>query len=112
MNIDGELFSQMLDKIISNAVNFSHPDKPILINLIHNLDHATIEIINYGSPLPQNMTDELFNSMVSIPGNRTDAGPHLGLGLFIARLIAEFHGGVISASNLQDQKGVCFSIKI
>ena len=112
MNVDGELFSQMLDKIISNAVNFSHPDKPILINLIHNLDHATIEIINYGSPLPQNMTDELFNSMVSIPGNRTDAGPHLGLGLFIARLIAEFHGGVISASNLQDQKGVCFSIKI
>ena len=82
------------------------------INIIFLNRRCIIEIINYGSSLPQNMTDELFNSMVSIPGNRTDAGPHLGLGLFIARLIAEFHGGVISASNLEDQKGVCFSIKI
>jgi signal transduction histidine kinase len=58
------------------------------------------------------MTDELFNSMVSVRDKRTDAGPHLGLGLFIARLIAEFHGGVISADNLIDTEGVCFSISL
>ena len=50
--------------------------------------------------------------MVSVRDKRTNAGPHLGLGLFIAKLIAEFHGGIISATNLTEDEGVCFSIKI
>ena len=62
--------------------------------------------------LSKNMTDELFNSMVSVRDKRTNVGPHLGLGLFIAKLIAEFHGGIISATNLTEDEGVCFSIKI
>ena len=32
--------------------------------------------------------------------------PHLGLGLYVARLIVEFHGGSISAENLQTADGV------
>jgi len=33
-------------------------------------------------------------------------GPHLGLGLYVARLIAEFHGGSIEARNLPGGEGV------
>jgi two-component system sensor histidine kinase ChvG len=33
-------------------------------------------------------------------------GPHLGLGLYVARLIAEFHGGSIDARNLPAGDGV------
>ena len=51
------------------------------------------------------MTGQLFNSMVSVRDKRTNVGPHLGLGLFIARLIAEFHGGIISAELDSDLKG-------
>ena len=50
--------------------------------------------------------------MGSVRDKRTNVGPHLGLGLFIARLIAEFHGGIISAENLIEDEGVCFSITI
>ena len=110
--INPDLFYQMLDKLIGNAVDFSYPDKTICIKLITTSNKIIIQVINYGPHLSQDMTDELFNSMVSLRDKRTDAGPHLGLGLFIARLIAEFHGGVISADNLIDTEGVCFSISL
>jgi signal transduction histidine kinase len=42
-------------------------------------------------------------------GEGTSAEPHLGLGLYIARLIAEFHGGEIHARNLASDEGVAVS---
>ncbi len=112
LEINPDLFYQMLDKLVGNAVDFSYPGKKIFINLFTRENKITLQVINYGPQLSKNMTDELFNSMVSVRDKRTKAGPHLGLGLFIAKLIAEFHGGIISASNLIEDEGVCFSIKI
>jgi len=48
--------------------------------------------------------------MFSVRGERAretgNAEPHLGLGLYVARLIAEFHGGTITAENLPSGEGV------
>ena len=107
-NIAPDLFVQMLDKLIANAVDFSGADQTIDINLKKAETSWQIEIINYGSGLPEAMTGQLFNSMISIRDNKdkNKKEPHLGLGLYIARLVAEYHEGVISAENLSEQEGV------
>ncbi len=107
-NISADLFTQMLDKLISNAVDFSLPGTPIEIILQENKT-TEISIINYGSVLPAEMKAQLFNSMVSFR-QKKDEQPHLGLGLHIARLIAEFHHAEITANNLPQNKGVIFKI--
>ena len=108
--IDGspELIIQMLDKLIDNAVDFSNTDDEISIKLLRDSDELILSVANPGPSLPDNMRNRLFESMVSV---RTDAsGENLGLGLNIAKLIAEGHGGTIHGENTDD--GVRFLIRL
>ena len=61
--------------------------------------------------LPEKDFDGLFQQLVSYR-SKGDDKPHLGLGLFIARLITEYHRGTISAANLENQSGVSFNVKL
>jgi signal transduction histidine kinase len=56
------------------------------------------------------MAGKLFESMVSMRQGAS-AEPHLGLGLYIVRLIAEFHGGSAEALDREDGSGVVMRVK-
>ena len=103
-----ELAIQMLDKLVDNAVGFSDTDDIIRVSL-HSSDGAwQLAISNPGPPLPERMRSQLFDSMVSV---RTDGNDkHLGLGLYVARLIAVGHGGAIRAENIDG--GVMFVVSL
>jgi len=102
-----ELVIQMLDKLADNAVEFSKTDDEIKVSLDSDLDNVILSIFNQGPSLPDNMRTQLFHSMVSV--RQGDGKRHLGLGLYVARLIAEGHSGAISADNADD--GVIFTVK-
>ena len=103
-----ELLIQMLDKLVDNAVDFSQENDTISIGLKETDNSREISVANPGPPLPERMRTQMFDSMVSMrPGQ--DAR-HLGLGLYIARLIATGHGGRISADNADD--GVILRVRL
>ena len=103
-----ELIIQMLDKLAENAVEFSALGDQIDITLTSDASEVIVTVSNPGPPLPDKMLTQLFDSMISVRDNNRDK--HLGLGLFIARLIAEGHGGSISADNIDG--GVMFQIRL
>jgi len=110
-NIAPDLFVQMLDKMIANAVDFSSEGKAIELKLMVNKINWQIVVLNYGPALPADMEDQLFNSMVSLREDKSDNDPHLGLGLFIVRLIAEYLGAEVKARNLPGDNGVRFIVE-
>jgi signal transduction histidine kinase len=71
---------------------------------------ATLPVSNRGPRLPEAMAGKLFESMVSVR-NGSGTGPHLGLGLYIVRLVAEFHGGAAEALDREDGSGVVIKVR-
>jgi K+-sensing histidine kinase KdpD len=105
-----ELFAQMLDKIIANAVEFSQENSCIKLQLVNSDKGYVLSIINQGSLLPDDMQHQLLDSMVSVRKQKNSDQPHLGLGLYIAKIIAQFHRGDIRIDNLKDKSGVVVTL--
>ncbi len=105
-----EHIAQLMDKLIANAVEFSFDERPVKVTCHSMRDHAIVKVINEGPYLPEEMKGRLFDSMISVRPQEKQRQPHLGMGLHIARLIAEFHGGQIRADNLSDAEGVAITV--
>ena len=114
LTVDGspDLAAQMLDKLVENAVDFSPASEAIRVDLAERHGQALLEVQNKGPLLPEEMRGRLFASMVSIRGEGAGGVPHLGLGLYVARLIAEFHGGAIQAENTAVADGVTIRVTL
>jgi len=106
-----ELLAQMLDKLAANAVEFS-TGGAIDVALARDDATARLTVANAGPPLPAGMEDRLFESMVSVREGGAGSAPHLGLGLYIVRLIAQFHGGTATAENRADPPGVAVIVRL
>lgn len=107
-----DLAAQMLDKLIDNAVGFSPPDAPVAVSLETSSAQALLSVSNAGPTLPAELKGRLFDAMVSSRPGTSSGTPHLGLGLYVTRLIAEFHGGAVEAADLPDGSGACFRVRL
>lgn len=106
-----DLIAQMLDKLVDNAVSFSAPDTTISIRLEAAGEKLVISVANKGPTLPDAMRTSLFDSLVSVR-EREDHKGHLGLGLYVVALIAEFHRGTVDARDLPNGNGVVFVVTL
>lgn len=110
-----EYIAQLMDKLVANAIEFSLPATPIEVKLHAKGRIAMLSVYNQGPALPENMSEQIFESMVSVRPQPNQDKPHLGLGLYIARLVTAFHQGSIEAKNIQQNgqhQGVMISIKL
>ena len=105
-----DAIAQMLDKLVQNAVDFSQLGSPVTISLGESSRQIRIQVENKGITLTPEIASGLFSSMVSSRHKGIENGNHLGLGLYIVRLIAEFHNGGVTAQNLPDGTGVRFEV--
>ncbi len=101
---------QLLDKIVDNATDFHRVNSPIKVQLDRGRDFLSITVANRGPLLPTEVQDSLFDSMVSHRGQHSQL--HFGLGLYVVRMIAEYHGGSVQANNLSDGSGVAFVVQL
>ena len=68
-----------------------------------------LSVANNGPPIPAAVLGRLFESLFEHRQGHDDK-PHFGLGLYIVRLIAEFHRGRALAANWPGADGVAFTV--
>ena len=106
-----ELIVQALDKLMANAASFCPKGGKITLRLAPATTNWELSVSNEGPPLPGELQDRLFDPMVSLRQGESDS-VHLGLGLHIVRLIAEFLRGTARAENLPNNAGVCVALQL
>jgi two-component system, OmpR family, sensor histidine kinase ChvG len=113
MEIDGapDLIVQLLDKLIDNAVDFSSADATITVRLRREAAAVVLEVDNPGPPLAPEARGRLFESLWQSRSG-SDSRPHFGLGLYIVRLIAEYHRGGVAAGDLPGGEGARFGVRL
>ena len=104
-----DMIGQALDKLISNAVDFHIPGTPVHIDCEVHANEVELTVSNQGPAMPEGV--DVFQSMFSGRAGRQET-PHLGLGLYLVRLICEFHRGDVEAIALDSPQGVAVRMRL
>tara|TARA_E500000178_G_C16817412_1_gene659856 strand:- start:273 stop:884 length:612 start_codon:yes stop_codon:yes gene_type:complete len=92
-------FEQMLDKLLDNARDFTPAGGLITVGIRDHINAVSVWVENTGSSLQVHNSVDAFQMF---SGTRNDStGSHLGLGLYVVRLIAESMGGQVSIGNTE-----------
>jgi len=110
---DGPRLQQLLTNLANNAAQYGAQGKPIVIDLVGEEQRVLLKVRNQGAVIPKDVLSTLFTSLVQLPEEEGNERPRssLGLGLFIAKQIAESHGGDIDVVS-NEESGTVFTVEV
>jgi len=103
---DPRRLRQALESLLWNAIKFTPPGGSVTVRLERRESRARIEVRDTGVGIPRESLPAVLG------GFREAGGPHSGLGLAIARQIAEAHEGRIGVESEGEGRGSVFSIEL
>jgi two-component system OmpR family sensor kinase len=110
VDADSQRIKQALENLIANALRHSPKGVPITIDVASEKRDdgrwAIIDVRDEGPGIPPELMPRLFTRFTPGPGSTG-----LGLGLYLARSIAEAHGGTLIASSALG-KGTTFKLSL
>jgi signal transduction histidine kinase len=93
---DGGRIRQLLDNLVTNAINYGTPDTPVRVALVGGDDEVRLTVTNIGH-IAEGTLALIFEPLKRGTGHDHTNDFGLGLGLYIASEIAKAHGGDIEA---------------
>ncbi len=94
---DPQRLRQVLTNLIDNAVKYSPEGSPVEVHAVAVNGHVTVAVADHGAGIAPADQRLIFEKFGRVRG--TSAKPGTGLGLYIARAIAEAHGGTLDVSS-------------
>ena len=108
--VDHARIAQLLSNLVGNAVFHGDPDQPIRVQAKASNNVFEISVTNGGKPISPESIGQLFQAFYRAQKPSTHKG--LGLGLFIAKQIAEGHGGDISVQSDEKETKFTFAMPL
>jgi signal transduction histidine kinase len=102
---------QLFDNLLSNAVKFTPKGGRVEVRVERSLVGAEIEILDTGIGVEPGEEERIFDRFYRSPSAVSEHVQGTGLGLFIARAIAERHGGTLIAAR-RPEGGTVFRLEL
>lgn len=106
---DEELLRRLLMNLLNNAVKYTPEGGEVKVSLKNDDRQATIAIADTGIGIPPEVSERIFDRFFRVDKARSRAEGGTGLGLPIARWIAEAHGGNITVQS-EPGRGSTFTV--
>jgi len=107
-NWDEFRVEQIIINLITNALRYGG-GKPVSISVIGAGDDVEIHVQDQGEGIPLNEQQRIFEKFERLGNNQVKEG--LGMGLYIARQLAQAHGGELSVTSTPGE-GACFILRL
>ena len=111
---DIDKVTEILDNLLSNALKFTPEGGDVSVSLsIIDGSYAQLDVANNGKSLPKGHEEIVFTRFYreeEASGRKGNRGT--GVGLYYARKLAVLHHGDLTCKNLENDEGVCFSLRI
>jgi signal transduction histidine kinase len=106
---DPERLRQVFGNLIDNAVKYSPTGEPVEVRVSQSNGSVLVSVRDRGPGIKPDDQRLIFEKFGRVAAGNTKPGS--GLGLFIARSIAETHGGTIAVSSALG-RGATFTVKL
>ncbi|MDF5752850.1 HAMP domain-containing sensor histidine kinase [Spongiactinospora sp. TRM90649] len=91
------LVERLVQNLVENAIRHNHPKGEVWVTTRHRMDRVEVIVANTGLPVPPYEIETIFEPFRRLHGDRLRSDRGSGLGLSIVRVIAEGHGGTVTA---------------
>jgi signal transduction histidine kinase len=109
--VDPTRVNQIIANLLTNAAKFTPRGGKISVHLEVDGGAALVRVIDSGAGIPAEQVQRIFDMFARI--KRGDGGESgLGIGLALARKLAQMHGGTLTASSAGDAQGSTFVLKL
>jgi signal transduction histidine kinase len=108
---DRDRLQQVLTNLLDNAVKYSPAGEEVNVTAFRLDSHLQIEVADHGPGIPSDQQRLIFEKFGRGHSAGSPGKPGTGLGLFIARSIAEAHGGALEVSSAPDV-GATFTLTL
>lgn len=107
----GEHLERLVGNLVSNAIRYTPEHGSVTVKLEAGNGDVVLTVADSGIGIPEKEIPQVFDEFFRASNARsaTDAGT--GLGLPVARFIAEKHGGAITV-NSEEGEGTVFTVRI
>lgn len=110
-HMDQGKIQQCLINLLSNAIKYTPQHGKVTVIVSRELNDACVAISDTGMGIPQKDLSHIFDRFYRVDRARARATGGSGLGLSIARQIANLHGGDIQVESVVNQ-GSTFTVRL